>query len=166
RWLQFDLMRTTASFLAQKVAEAQMDAVQDRALHPPAGAYQTSDGRLVFSIVKGEHFARLCRAADKTELLDDPRYVDAELRKQNAKELRAMFVDLMKTRTTDEWVERLQTNEVLSNPINTVSDWLLDTHVKATESVGLIAQPDSGPVDVPIIPDTVFAPELLAPAIG
>ena len=77
-----------------------------------------------------------------------------------------MFVDLMKTRTTDEWVERLRANEVLSNPINTVSDWLLDTHVRATESVGLIAQPDSGPVEVPIIPGTVFDPELLAPAIG
>ena len=166
RWLQFDLMRTTASFLAQKVAEAQMEAGQDRVLHPPAGAYQTSDGWVVFSIVKEEHFARLCRAADKTELLDDPRYVDAEHRKQNAEELRAMFVDLMKTRTTDEWVERLHANEVLSNPINTVSDWLSDTHVRASESVGLIAQPDSGPVEVPIIPGTVFDPELLAPAIG
>ena len=88
---------------------------------------------MVFSIVKEEHFARLCRAADKTELLDDPRYVDAENRKQNAKELRAMFVDLMKACTTDEWVEHLHTNEVLSNPINTVSDWLSDAHVRATE---------------------------------
>ena len=57
-------------------------------------------------------------------------------------------------------------NEVLSNPINTVSDWLSDAHVRASESVGLIAQPDSGPVEVPIIPGTVFDPELLAPAIG
>ena len=83
--------------------------------------------------MKEGHFARLCRAADKTELLDDPRYVDAEHRKQNAEELRTMFVDLMKTRTTDEWVERLHANEVLSNPINTVSDWLSDAHVRATE---------------------------------
>jgi len=116
--------------------------------------------------VKEGRFARLCRVADKTELLDDPRYVDAEHRKQNAKELRAMFVDLMKARTTVEWVERLHTNEVLSNPINKVSDWLSDAHVRATESVGLIAQPDSGPVEVPIIPNTVFDLELLAPALG
>ncbi|MEC7398181.1 MAG: CoA transferase, partial [Pseudomonadota bacterium] len=75
--------------------------------------------------------------ADKTELLDDPRYVEAEHRKQNAKELRAMFVDLMKTRTTDEWVEHLQMNEVLSNPINTLSGLLTDAHVRASESVGL-----------------------------
>jgi crotonobetainyl-CoA:carnitine CoA-transferase CaiB-like acyl-CoA transferase len=38
--------------------------------------------------------------------------------------------------------------------------------VKATETVGLVAQPDSGSVEVPIIPGTVFDPELLAPAIG
>ena len=83
--------------------------------------------------MKEGHFARLCRAADKTELLDNPRYADAEHRKQNAKELRAMFVDLMKACTLDEWVERIHTNKVLSNPINTVSDWLSDAHVRATE---------------------------------
>ena len=83
--------------------------------------------------MKEGHFARSCRVADKTELLDDPRYVDAEHRKQNARELRAIFVDLMRAYTTDEWVERLHTNEVLSNPINTVSDWLSDAHVRATE---------------------------------
>ena len=116
--------------------------------------------------MKEGHFARLCRAADKTELLDDPRYVDAEHRKQNAKELRAMFVDLMKACTTYERVERLHTNEVLSNPIKTLSGSLQDAHVRASESVGLIAQPDSGPVEVPIIPGTVYYLELLAPAIG
>jgi crotonobetainyl-CoA:carnitine CoA-transferase CaiB-like acyl-CoA transferase len=166
RWLQFDLMRTTASFLAQKIAEAQMEAGQDQILHPPAGAYETSNGWVVFSIVKEEHFARLCRAVGKTELLNDPRFVSAEVRRKNGEQLRTMFANLMKTRTTDDWIERLHANEVLSNPINTVADWLEDAHVKATETVGLVAQPDSGSVEVPIIPGTVFDPELLAPAIG
>jgi crotonobetainyl-CoA:carnitine CoA-transferase CaiB-like acyl-CoA transferase len=166
RWLQFDLMRTTASFLAQKIAEAQMEAGQDQILHPPAGAYETSNGWVVFSIVKEEHFARLCRAVGKTELLNDPRFVSAEVRRKNGEQLRIMFANLMKTRTTDDWIERLHANEVLSNPINTVADWLEDAHVKATETVGLVAQPDSGSVEVPIIPGTVFDPELLAPAIG
>ncbi|MBE09692.1 MAG: hypothetical protein CMM35_05225 [Rhodospirillaceae bacterium] len=166
RWLQFDLMRTTASFLAQKIAEAQMEAGQDQILHPPAGAYETSNGWVVFSIVKEEHFARLCRAVGKAELLNDPRFVSAEVRRKNGEQLRTMFANLMKTRTTDDWIERLHANEVLSNPINTVADWLEDAHVNATESVGLVAQPDSGPVEVPIIPGTVFDPELLAPAIG
>ena len=166
RWLQFDLMRTTSSFLAQKIAEAQMEAGQDQILHPPAGAYETSNGWVVFSIVKEEHFARLCRAVGKTELLNDPRFVSAEVRRKNGEQLRTMFANLMKTRTTDDWIERLHANEVLSNPINTVADWLEDAHVKATETVGLVAQPDSGSVEVPIIPGTVFDPELLAPAIG
>ena len=166
RWLQFDLMRTTASFLAQKIAEAQMEAGQDRVLHPPAGAYETNDGWIVFSIVKEDHFARLCRAVEKMELLKDHRFVSAEAREKNGEQLRTMFANLMKTRTTDDWIERLHANEVLSNPINTVADWLEDAHVKVSGSVGLVAQPDSGPVKVPIIPGTVFDPELLAPAIG
>jgi crotonobetainyl-CoA:carnitine CoA-transferase CaiB-like acyl-CoA transferase len=166
RWLQFDLMRTTASFLAQKIAEAQMDEDQDRVMHPPAGAYETSDGWVVFSIVKEEHFARLCRAVEKMELLDDPCFDSVNARKKNGDQLRAMFADLMKTRSTDDWIERLHANEVLSNSINTVADWLEDVHVKGSESVGMVEQPDSGPVAVPIIPGTVFDPELLAPAVG
>lgn len=57
-------------------------------------------------------------------------------------------------------------NEVLSNPINPLFDSLPDAHVRASVSVGLIAQPDSGPVEVQIIPGTIYYPELLAPAIG
>ena len=72
----------------------------------------------------------------------------------------------MKTRSTDDWIERLHANDVLSNSINTVADWLEDAHVKGSGSVGMVEQPDSGPVSVPIIPGTVFDPELLAPAVG
>lgn len=166
RWIQIDLMRTTAAFLTQKIADHQMEDGKPQGMHPPAGAYQTKDGWLVFTIVKNEHFARFCNAIGQPELVEDPRYLDFDLRRRNAEELIAMVTALMREKTTADWIALLHKHEVLSNPINTIGDWLEDPHVRAVDAVGRVEQPDSGPVDVPIIPGTVFDPSLYAPAVG
>lgn len=166
RWIQIDLMRTTASFLTQKIAEHQMEDGQPRGLHPPAGAYETKDGWLVFTLVKNEQFARLCSALGKPELAAEPRYADFDGRIEHRDELIGMVTALMRERTTDEWIERLQANDVLSNRINTIADWLEDDHVRRAGAVGLVQQPDSGPVEVPVVPGTEFDPTLYAPAVG
>jgi crotonobetainyl-CoA:carnitine CoA-transferase CaiB-like acyl-CoA transferase len=166
RWIQMDLMRTTASFLTQKIAEYQMEDGQPRGMHPPAGAYQTKDGWLVFTLVKNEHFKRLSRALGHPELADDSRYIDIEQRLKNSAELIEMVTELMGHHTTAEWISRLHAEDVLSNSINTIGDWLQDEHVCDSGVVGRVEQPDSGPVDVPIIPGTVFDSALYAPAVG
>jgi crotonobetainyl-CoA:carnitine CoA-transferase CaiB-like acyl-CoA transferase len=166
RWIQMDLMRTTASFLTQKIAEYQMEDGQPRGMHPPAGAYQTKDGWLVFTLVKNEHFKRLSRALGHPELADDSRYIDFEQRLKNSAELIEMVTELMGHHTTAEWISRLHAEDVLSNSINTIGDWLQDEHVCDSGVVGRVEQPDSGPVDVPIIPGTVFDSALYAPAVG
>lgn len=166
RWIQIDLMRTTASFLAQKVAEYQMEDGQPRGMHPPAGVYQTKDGWLVFTLVKNEHFTRLSKALGRPELAEDPLYIGFEQRLENSAELIKMVTNLMAEHTTEEWISRLHAEDVLSNPINTIGDWLQDEHVRNTSSIGRVEQPDSGPVDVPIVPGTIFDPELYAPAVG
>jgi crotonobetainyl-CoA:carnitine CoA-transferase CaiB-like acyl-CoA transferase len=166
RWIQMDLMRTTAAFLTQKIAEYQMEDGQPRGMHPPAGAYQTQDGWLVFTLVKNEHFKRLSKALGHPQLADDPRYIDFEERDKNSVELIEMVTNLMSQRTTAEWISRLRAEDVLSNPINTIGDWLQDEHVRDTGTIGRVEQPDSGPVDVPIIPGTIFDSSLYAPAVG
>jgi crotonobetainyl-CoA:carnitine CoA-transferase CaiB-like acyl-CoA transferase len=166
RWIQIDLMRTTASFLTQKIAEYQMEDGQPRGMHPPAGAYQTKDGWLVFTLVKNEHFSRLSKALGRPELAEDPRYIGFEERLENGAELIEMVTGLMAQHTTAEWISRLHAEDVLSNPINSIGDWLQDEHVRDNGAIGRVEQPDSGPVDVPIIPGTIFDPGLYAPAVG
>ena len=166
RWIQIDLMRTTASFLTQKIAEYQMEDGQPRGMHPPAGAYQTKDGWLVFTLVKNEHFSRLSKALGRPELAEDPRYIGFEERLENGAELIEMVTGLMAQHTTAEWISRLHAEDVLSNPINSIGDWLQDEHVRDNGAIGRVEQPDSGPVDVSIIPGTIFDPGLYAPAVG
>ncbi|MEL0019644.1 MAG: CoA transferase, partial [Rickettsiales bacterium] len=94
------------------------------------------------------------------------RYADFDGRIEHRDELIDMVTALMRERTTDEWIERLQANDVLSNRINTIADWLEDDHVRGAGAVGLVQQPDSGPVEVPVVPGTEFDPTLYAPAVG
>ena len=164
--MQFDLMRTTASFLAQKIAEYQMEDGQPTGMNPPAGAYRTTDGWLVFTLVKNEHFARLMTAIGRPELANDPRYAGFDERRTHADELVAMMTDLMAQRSTAEWSALLREHDVLNNPINSVGDLLGDTHVRGIGAVGRIEQADSGPVEIPIVPGTTFDPSLVAPAVG
>lgn len=166
QWMQFDLMQTTASFLAQKIAEHQMEDGQPAGMNPPAGAYRTKDGWLVFTLVKNEHFARLMTAVGRPELAKEPRYAGFDERRAHAEELIAMMTDLMAQRSTAEWSAVLREHEVLNNPINSIGDWLADTHVRDVGAIGRIEQPDSGPVEVPIVPGTKFDATLLSPAIG
>ena len=166
QWMQFDLMRTTASFLAQKIAEYQMEDGQPAGMNPPAGIYRTTDGWLVFTLVKNEHFARLMTAIGRPELANDPRYAGFDERRTHAQELVSMMTELMAQRSTVEWSAILREHEVLNNPINSVGDWLADAHVRGIGAVGRIEQPDSGPVEIPIVPGTTFDPSLVAPAIG
>ncbi|MGB0553357.1 MAG: CoA transferase [Alphaproteobacteria bacterium] len=44
-------------------------------MHPSAGAYQTKDGWLVFTLLKNEHFTCLCKALGHPELAEDPRCI-------------------------------------------------------------------------------------------
>lgn len=166
QWIQIDLMRTTASFLTQKIADHQMEDGQPQGMHPPAGAYRTKDGWLVFTLVKNDHFLRLCEAIERPDLAEDPRYADFTLRRTNGQALIDLVTTMMLERTTADWIARLQACEVLCNPINSIGDWLDDEHVRAVGAIGRVTQPDSGPVDIPVVPGTVFDETLYAPAVG
>ena len=61
-----------------------MEDGQPRGMHPPAGAYQTKDGWLVFTLLKNEYFTCLCKALGHPELVEDPRYIGFEQRLENS----------------------------------------------------------------------------------
>ena len=141
--MQFDLMRTTASFLAQKdcgTPDGRRAAVWNE---PACGRSSDADGWLVFTLVKNEHFARLMTAIGRPELANDPRYAGFDERRTHAEELVSMMTDLMAQRSTAEWSAILRECEVLNNPINSIGDRLADAHVRGVGAVGRIDQPDS-----------------------
>ena len=94
---------------------------RDSTPNPLVGTYPTKDGRFITIILlqSDRFWPDLCAHLDRPDLLDDPRFSDAAARYEHGREcvqeLRAIF----RSRTYDEWRERLQTLAGVWAPMQT-----------------------------------------------
>jgi len=79
--------------------------------------YKSADGYIVVSTVAHREFAGFCRAAGKTEWLEDPRFLDTAGLVANAKERLDLMAEVLLTRKTDDWIEALDREDVPCAPV-------------------------------------------------
>jgi crotonobetainyl-CoA:carnitine CoA-transferase CaiB-like acyl-CoA transferase len=147
-------MQGTAAFIAPKIVEYHAEKGEPRLLNAPAGSYQTRDGWIAVTLVKEHHFERLCRAMERDDLLDDPRFQSFAARSDHSDTIRGIVGTMLKERTTEEWMHRFEENEVLASPIADFGGWLTDVQVEATGIAPHIEQPGMGAIPMPTIPGT------------
>ncbi len=78
----------------------------------------SADGHLTVSAITDDQFAGLCRALERPELAEDPRYRTLFDRIQHMGELIPQLRALLKTRATAEWCERLEKEDVPHAPVH------------------------------------------------
>lgn len=170
RLIDVSLMQSAAAMIAPKIIESYLEGTAPRPLNAPGGSYQTSDGWIAITLMREEQYQAICKAIGLPELATDPRFDNPEKRADALDQLAPMIREVILTRATDEWIERLTAADVLCNPINEITDWLGDPHVQAVDAAPLLAQNGVGAVPVPRIPgmtDAAFANLSPAtPAIG
>ncbi len=104
-------------------------------VNPLVGVYPTSDGRYMSLVMMqpGKFWADVCRHIDQPELIDDPRFADAEKIAANTADAVEILTKVIGTRTLAEWSERFAT---LAGPWAPVQDTLQaadDAQVRANE---------------------------------
>ena len=102
--------------------------------HPNIVPYQvfpTSDGYLVLSIGNDPTFKRFCESFGLDDLPADPRFATNAARVENRQLVIDMLTPVFKTRTTAEWVDRLEALKIGCGPINTLRDVFADPQVRA-----------------------------------
>jgi crotonobetainyl-CoA:carnitine CoA-transferase CaiB-like acyl-CoA transferase len=137
RHLDISLMQATAAFLTSKIIAASMEGEAPIALNVPAGVYRTQDGWLVITLSKEAHFAALCKATGRDDLALDPRFATFQLRALHARYLEDELGSAVLQRSSAKWLDIFQKHGVLASPINTLTDWLADPHVVASEAASL-----------------------------
>jgi crotonobetainyl-CoA:carnitine CoA-transferase CaiB-like acyl-CoA transferase len=160
RLIDASLTQSAAALIAPKIVEAHLEGGDPRPLNAPGGSYRTRDGWIVITLVREEQFRALCGVIGRPELADDPRFANHERRADSLDVLAPIIRDVVRTRDSDEWIERLTAADVLCNTINEVADWLNDPHVRAVDAAPLLPQDGVGEVPVPRIPgmtDEAFA---------
>jgi crotonobetainyl-CoA:carnitine CoA-transferase CaiB-like acyl-CoA transferase len=101
--------------------------------HPnivPYQAFATADGHMMLSVGNDGQFARFCAAAGRPELASDPRYATNQARVANRMELVPKVQDLLRSRGTSSWLERLRAASVPCGPINDLAQVFAEPQVR------------------------------------
>lgn len=95
--------------------------------HPNIVPYQvfpTKDGHMVLAVGNDGQFSRFCAAAGHANVSSSPKFITNPLRVENRAELAKLISDWTVMRTTTEWIELLEDNNVPCSPILNVSQVL------------------------------------------
>ncbi len=115
-------------------------------LSAPYQAFPTSDGYINIGAANQANWERLCRAIDRHELLEDPRFATNADRMQNLEELVTTLEATFATRSTAQWLEALEKAGVPGGPINNIADVYADPQVQAREMMVEMEHPQAGRV--------------------
>jgi crotonobetainyl-CoA:carnitine CoA-transferase CaiB-like acyl-CoA transferase len=94
--------------------------------------FETQDGYITAGAVSDREWAGLARAAGHPEWIDDPRFKTTADRLVNWDGRLGLMADALKTRTSSEWLERLEAEDVPCAPILRRKDLL--THPQIVEN--------------------------------
>lgn len=100
--------------------------------YPCYDVYETEDGRYVtVAALEPKFWENLCEALDKEHLVNRHRADDESVREAVREELQAAF----RSRTRDEWEDRLEEEDVMFGPVNTPLEAIEDSHIQHREVV-------------------------------
>lgn len=123
-----------------------------RVLSPQRRPYPTLDGYLALLPYTDAQWQRFFALAERTDLAEDARYVDAQSRARHFDELYQDLADIVAQQTTEEWLTRLATADIPHSPVNTPESLLDDPHLKAVDFFGTMEHPSEGPLRTVGIP--------------
>ena len=115
-----------------------------RLMTPHRRPYETSDGYVCVVPYTQRHWTNFFKLAGKPELIEDPRFSSQTERTNNIDALYGMVVDIVKTRTTAEWIKDLGEADVPVGPMNTPEDLFECEHLKAVDMFPEIDHPTEG----------------------
>jgi len=103
--------------------------------HPelvPFQAFAARDGWLYVAVWVERLWQPFCAAIGRPELAGDPRFSARFDRSRNRADLVAILRDVFAARTVAEWLEALQSRDVLCAPVNRHADLLGDPQIQAS----------------------------------
>jgi formyl-CoA transferase len=103
--------------------------------NPIRNHYPTKDNRwIMLGMTNAQtYWPEFCRAIDRPELENDPKFATFDARQQNAVELVSMIEQIFRTRTYAEWMEHLSKYKLVWSPICTPLETTRDAQAIANE---------------------------------
>src|SRR5216683_3923838 len=150
QWIQTSLLATQIALLDFQAARWLLNQeVPEQAgnNHPtaiPTGVFASADGHINIAGSGNDLFARLCKALDAEHLAKNPDYSGGRARLRNRDKLNAEIEAITRSRTSAEWIERLNAAGVPCGPIYRIDEVFADPQVEHIGIARAIEHPQRG----------------------
>ena len=133
-------------------------------------AWPTADGHVAMMIIEDHHFAGMCRAVEREDLLADERFATLMGRAGNLDALLTLAEEEIRKWPTAELVERARRFGAPIAPVNDIGAFLADPQVAAGGAVVRVEDAQAGPMRFlgnPVrFPDTPTSFRRMPPRLG
>ena len=119
--------------------------------HPlltPFQIFPTKDGSIVLITVPEEEWQKFCKIAGREDLLSDSRFQSHKDRIANYAVFEPLMNEIMRTRTTREWLDLLEPAGIMCGPVNNIAQVVADPHIREREMVVEVEHPRAGKLKV------------------
>ena len=100
-----------------------------RSINPNRKPYPTKDGYIGLVPYNDAQWERFFELGGKPGIFEDPRFSTYKERTKNITELYALIEDIASNKTTEEWLELLDKNDIPAMRYNNLEDILTDPHL-------------------------------------
>ena len=139
-------------------------------LNAPYQAFETADGHITLGAANQANWLRLVAAIEAPALGEDPRFIDNASRLRNQEALAVELDTVFRTKTSDQWLTRLEAAGVPAGPLYDIAQMHRDAQVLAREMVVEVPHSRAGQVPTLGLPvkfsDDPGGPVIGAPMLG
>jgi CoA:oxalate CoA-transferase len=117
-------------------------------LFTPFQAFPTRDGYIILIIMRNDQWEQFCRIAGREAWIIDEKFATLEARLAHYPEFEEEMNELMRGRTTHEWMQLFDTNGIMYGPVNNIEQVLNDPQVLARDMVLKVEHSRAGSLKV------------------
>ncbi|HEY9420853.1 MAG TPA: CoA transferase, partial [Thermoanaerobaculia bacterium] len=128
RRVEISMMDAGAAFLSYAAQSWLADGRQPARLgsaHPnlvPYRAFRAADGWFIVGVGSQDLWRRFCKAIERPDLTDDPRFVDNQQGGKNRDGLEALLAEIFAARPVAAWDAAMRAHRVPAGPLTTVGE--------------------------------------------
>ena len=154
QWVQSSLLQSGLGLMDFQAARFVVDGEVPRQVgndHPtgmPTSAYATADGHVNLGAGGEAMWVKLCDVIGRPALAGDPRFAKGPDRSRNRVDLNAILGEVFRTRTSADWIERLNAAGVPCGPIYTMDQVFEDPQVIHGRMATTVTHPTRGEIRV------------------
>jgi crotonobetainyl-CoA:carnitine CoA-transferase CaiB-like acyl-CoA transferase len=115
----------------------------------PNEAVPTKDGHIMLAAYHPQRWLKLCRLLEREDLIKDKRFSTNEARLKNRRELMKILGQSFRKKTTGEWLEILEQNDIISGPVETYDNVAASPQALHDQSFISINHPFYGEIKMP-----------------